>query len=399
MKKHTDFIISENEAGQAKRQNLLLDSGSRKVICSEYLLDHKFNNVFERVKNRKFRPFSNASAIKSSISLSIILNAIMLLGYIYNNNIVEPLGFRLLYMLLTDILLFYLLYIFNFKIILLNWKKSSKIWLAIFGSIFIAVAFSLIFSECTILIYPIISSQITVNFLFIANIIKDLIFVLIVLISTLLFYSVFQRQQTLLENEKLIAENIRIRYEVLKSQVDPHFLFNSLNTLDGLIGVDDDKAHNFVENISSVFRYTTNNKEIMHLDEELDFTESYAGLMKIRYGDNFQVQYNIEEKYRRYYIMPISLQLLVENAIKHNVISKKYSFIITIETTPNGTIRVINPIQLKQDAEPGTGIGLANLTERYKLLFQKEVIITITDVFCVEIPLIKQLENTKTNLL
>ena len=65
MKKHTDFIISENEAGQAKRQNLLLDSGSRKVICSEYLLDHKFNNVFERVKNRKFRPFSNASAMAS----------------------------------------------------------------------------------------------------------------------------------------------------------------------------------------------------------------------------------------------------------------------------------------------------------------------------------------------
>jgi LytS/YehU family sensor histidine kinase len=182
---------------------------------------------------------------------------------------------------------------------------------------------------------------------------------------------------------------------VLKNQVDPHFLFNSLNTLDGLIGMDDDRAHEYVQNLSQVFRYAIGNKEIARLDEELNFTESYALLMKIRYGENIQIQYNIEEKYRLWYIMPISLQLLVENAIKHNVISSKHPLVITIETTPNDSIRVLNAIQLKKEAEPGEGIGLANLTERYELLFQKEVSITITDIFSVEIPLIKELADTK----
>ena len=187
---------------------------------------------------------------------------------------------------------------------------------------------------------------------------------------------------------------------MLKKQVDPHFLFNTLNTLDGLIGIDVNKAHEYVQNLSQVFRYTIGNKEIMHLDEELDFTESYARLMKIRYGDNLQIKYNIDDKYRNYYIIPVSLQLLVENAIKHNVVSSKHPLLITIETTSNESIRVTNTIQPKSDVEHGEGIGLANLIERYELLFHKEVIITKTNIFCVEIPLNKQqldhpIKNTK----
>ena len=95
--------------------------------------------------------------------------------------------------------------------------------------------------------------------------------------------------------------------------------------------------------------------------------------------------------------MPFSLQLLVENAVKHNVISTKHPLVLTIETTANDTIRVQNVIQPKKEPEQGEGIGLANLRERYELLFQKEVMITITDLFTVEIPLIKELEDTKIN--
>jgi len=282
----------------------------------------------------------------------------------------------------------------NFKTILQNWKKSTMMWIICGGSLVISITFSLIISNFAINFLPAVPFP--ENLQILSNLFKDIIVYIIVLLSTFLFASLAERQKALLENEQLIVENIRIRYEVLKNQVDPHFLFNSLNTLDGLIGVDNDKAHEFVQNISSVFRYAIGNKEIMHLDEELDFTEAYASLMKIRYGENFQIRYNIEEKYRKYFIMPISLQLLVENAIKHNVISNKHSLIITIETTPNDTIRVLNNIQPKSEVEAGTGIGLANLTERYKLLFQKELSITQTDVFCVEIPLIKELETTKS---
>ena len=345
------------------------------------------------MKNRAFRPFTNTSAIRLSLTISILLNAVMLLGYAYNKDMGGINVFRLGYSFFSDFMLFYLLYMFNFKTIQLKWTKAAKMWTICGGSLVIAIALSLIFSNLAIRFLPPILFP--SNLQIMATLIKGFIVYVMVLLSTSLFYSADQRQQTLLENERLIAENIRIRYEVLKNQVDPHFLFNSLNTLDGLIGMDDEKAHEFVQNVSSVFRYAINNKEIMHLDEELDFTESYASLMKIRYGDNLQIQYHIDEKYRTYYIMPISLQLLVENAIKHNVISSKHPLIIKIETTPNDSIRVENAIQPKSTAESGAGIGLANLTERYELLFQKEVLITQTENFSVEIPLIKQLEPAK----
>jgi len=344
------------------------------------------------MRNRIYHPFTNRTAMIQSLLIGSLLNAIMFLGYIYVKEIDPAAGARFTYTSLTNIIVLYILYSFCFKAVKRKVKKPAKFLFIIVGAVFIAVILSFVFSEWYFMYVQ--YSQVLLSLFFITNLIKDLIIAIIVLLSTFLLYSVSERQQTMLENERLIADNIRIRYEVLKNQVDPHFLFNSLNTLDGLIGIDDEKAHDFVQNISSVFRYAINNKEIMHLDEELDFTESYASLMKIRYGDNFQIHYHIEEKYRTYYIMPISLQLLVENAIKHNVISNRHTLIITIETTPNDTIRVLNPIRLKQVAEPGSGIGLANLIERYQLLFQKEVIITQTDVFCVEIPLTKQLVST-----
>jgi two-component system, LytTR family, sensor kinase len=344
------------------------------------------------MKNKAFNPFTNKSAFTLSLFIGTILNAIMFLGYIYNiNESVDKL--RFIYTFPTNILVLYLLYIFSFNAIQKKWKKTARFWFTIIGTVVIAIPLSLILSECFALLMP--DNSIFLDKLFIANLIKDLIFVIIVLLSTFLLYTTSERQKTLLENEKLIADNIRIRYEVLKNQVDPHFLFNSLNTLDGLIGMDTDKAHEYVQHLSVVFRYAIGNKEIMQLDDELNFTESYAHLMKIRYGDNFKIQYNIANDYRTWYIMPISLQLLVENAIKHNIISTKYPLTVKIETTANDTIRVSNTIQAKNKAESGSGIGLSNLTERYRLLFQKEISITITDTFCVEIPLIKELENSK----
>lgn len=340
------------------------------------------------MKNRAYHPFTNKTALILSLIIGNILNAIMFLEYIQSKDIDPAARIRITYTFITNIVVLYLLYIFCFKAVQHKINKAKEFWYFIGGSLVITVLLSLALSKCYFLIEP--NDQALLNQYYTTNLIKNLIILIIAQLSTFLLYSVSERQQALLENEKLIAENIRIRYEVLKSQVDPHFLFNSLNTLNGLIAINTDKAQEFVQNLSLVFRYTVGNKEIMHLDEELDFTESYASLMKIRYGDNLQIQYNIEEKYLTHCIMPISLQLLVENAIKHNVISNKHPLIITIETTPSDTVRVLNNIQPKQKAEPGTGIGLANITERYKLLFQKEVYITQTDVFCVEIPLINQ---------
>lgn len=347
------------------------------------------------MRHGKVEPISNKTALRISISGSILISALMLLGVVYNKDFKLPNNFSLIHILLTNFIAFYLLFLFSFNIILKKWKKGIKFCTITFGSFLIMAILSVLFLESGYLLVQ--NSSIPFNIMIIANLVKDFIVVIIVLLTTLLIHSLNEHQQAVLENERLIAENIRIRYEVLKNQVDPHFLFNSLNTLDGLISLDQEKAHEYVQNLSSVFRYAIGNKEVLHLSEELEFTESYAGLMKIRYGENFQIQYRIDDKYRSWFVMPISLQLLVENATKHNIISTKYPLIVTIETTPNDTIRVINNIRLKTDADPGEGIGLANLTERYKLLFQKEIVITKAEDFCVEIPLIKELETAKSH--
>jgi LytS/YehU family sensor histidine kinase len=216
-----------------------------------------------------------------------------------------------------------------------------------------------------------------------------LVTALIACLLTQFLATLIHNQQISLENQRLIAENIRTRYEALKNQINPHFLFNSLNTLDGLIGFDDEKAHTYLQNLSSSFRYTIQNKEITTLKDELNFAETYASLMKIRYGDNLSIQYAVDEKYSDFLIMPISLQLLIENAVKHNVINDKHPLTIHIETTESDTIKVSNTIQPKINAETGEGVGLANLVERYNLLFHKEVLITQNGVFAVEIPLLQ----------
>lgn len=343
------------------------------------------------MRKTKILPFSRRSAFRLSITLSIILNAIIIIGYFSNKNNGFVDLWKLFFAFGANFILFFSLYTYNFNIIQRKTKRKRKFWIAFFGSVIIAAVVTLIFEKLRIILS--INFPIAHRILLVANFMTDLIIIIIVLLSTYLLNSIYEHQHTLLENEKLIAENIRIRYEVLKNQVDPHFLFNSLNTLDGLITIDTNRAHDYVQNLASVFRYAISNKEIMNLDEELNFTESYASLMRIRYGENLQIRYTIDDKYRIFYIMPISLQLLVENAIKHNVISNKQPLVIHIESTSNDTIKVWNVIQPKIDADSGEGIGLANLTERYNLLFQKEIIITSSDVFCVEIPLIKQLHT------
>jgi len=211
---------------------------------------------------------------------------------------------------------------------------------------------------------------------------QDVVFAFIVFIITIAI-------QSIVHGQKLVVENMRNRYEALKNQLDPHFLFNSLNTLDGLIGYDDDKAHNYLQNLSLTFRHTIQSKEIVKLNEELKFVEAYTYLMKIRYGDNFSIKYNINDKYREYLILHISLQLLVENVIKHNTINDKNPLKVLIETTSEDTIKVINNINPRLDEATSSGIGLNNLAERYMMIFNKKMkIVKTVDTFCVEVPLV-----------
>ena len=191
------------------------------------------------------------------------------------------------------------------------------------------------------------------------------------------------------ENETLRAENMASRYEALENQMDPHFLFNSLNTLKSLIDVDVDKAGDFVHQLSTVLRYTLKNEEVVTLAQELDCVRPYCQMMKIRYGDNLLFDHHIDhEKYDSYYVLPLSIQGLVENAIKHNVISTKQPLTINIMTDDDNHLIVSNKIQPKIGKEEGTGIGLANLAERYRIKWDENVeIFDDGTIFRVTLPL------------
>lgn len=349
-----------------------------------------FDQEVLRKKIEQISPFSKRMAMRLSVNIGLIINVILAVGYSYNGKILLNNMAVVIPAALSTILLFYILFRYNFYVIQIPNQKRIKFFIRsnVFSFLF-AIGFSLFISYIMTLCVDLETGK---QMFISITLMKDLMTSLIVQLITFLIFSLYQNQQSILKNQKLIAENIRTRYEVLKNQVDPHFLFNSLNTLDGLISMDTERAHDYVQNLSAVFRYAIGNKSIIQLNDELEFTHSYVELMKIRYGESLQVHFNVDEKYMRWYVMPISLQLLVENAIKHNVVSRKQPLSITIETGDDDSLRVWNQVQPKKEEEAGEGIGLANLAERYKLLFEKEIEVASSEVFSVKIPLIETLD-------
>lgn len=202
-------------------------------------------------------------------------------------------------------------------------------------------------------------------------------------------------------NEQLKNQQIKTQYEVLQNQMSPHFLFNSLNTLASIIPDDPDAAVNFTEKLSEVYRYilTNKDKELVELKDELDFVKSFIFLLSIRYPNNLKVEFAIEEKYSKLTIPPMTLQMLVENAIKHNVVSKSRPLHISIYIENGKSLVVKNNLQLKDSAEKSTKTGLENIKKRYLLLGGKQVdIITSAANFMVAVPLIDLLEEKDITL-
>jgi uncharacterized membrane-anchored protein YhcB (DUF1043 family)/putative flippase GtrA len=203
---------------------------------------------------------------------------------------------------------------------------------------------------------------------------------------------IFQKQTITLENEELKREALQSQYESLKNQLSPHFLFNSLTALKILIKDSPDTAQNYVNSLSRALRYTlkSNEKQLVTLKEEMEFMESYLFLIRMRFGNNLSVVTAIDEKLMSYNLPPLTIQTLVENAIKHNEISKQHPLGINIMTTEGETLIIVNDFQEKITAEEGTGIGLINLSKQFQLLVSKEIVIRKEkNKFSVEVPLIR----------
>jgi two-component system, LytTR family, sensor kinase len=193
------------------------------------------------------------------------------------------------------------------------------------------------------------------------------------------------------QTEALAKETIISQFEVLKSQVDPHFLFNSLNTLAALIDEENEPAQKYLEQLSDVYRYVliSKDKTTVTLAEELAFLESYIYLNKTRFRDNLVVENSISAEYHKYMVAPLTLQMLVENAIKHNIISKEKPLTIRLSPGENEYISVENNIQEKTTMEKSTKVGLQNIINRYNFLTSKRIeILNNSELFTVRIPLL-----------
>lgn len=205
--------------------------------------------------------------------------------------------------------------------------------------------------------------------------------------SIVFFYVMWQK--SVKKEQKLREENLKYKYQNLKSQVNPHFLFNSLNTLSEIVYEDAVKADNYIQKLSGIYRYILENEEtdLIPLDKEIEFVKQYFSLQKDRNNDKIMLEIDFEDPHR-YKIIPVSLQVLVENALKHNSMSQENPLKIKIYSS-NGYVVVSNIIQKKSIFETSPQTGLSNLKERVNLIMGKELIVSKeNNHFLVKLPVI-----------
>lgn len=192
--------------------------------------------------------------------------------------------------------------------------------------------------------------------------------------------------------QKLIAKSANAQFESLKNQLDPHFLFNSLNVLSSLIDENPNQAQRFTASMSKIYRYVLEqkDKELVTVAEEIEFAKTYCNLLKTRFEDSVSFEFKVNETDLKSYVVPLSLQLLLENCIKHNFATSTKPLHIKIYSE-NGFLFIENNLQEREQMKESAGIGLSNIVQRYSLLTKQNVFIEKSeDFFKVKIPMLNQ---------
>ena len=222
---------------------------------------------------------------------------------------------------------------------------------------------------------------------------KLLLFILVIVMLGLialaknLLYKI-QIQEDIEEKQRLLKQNLQNELAALKNQINPHFLFNSLNSLNSLIK-ENNEATTFVNQLSYMYRYIlqSGNRDLVSIKEELKFIDSYVFLINSRYRDKFSIDMTVDDSIHHIMIPVLALQLLVENAVKHNEISNKNRLKVKVFNTKEFLI-VENRIKLRSTFVDSTGQGLANINKRYILLTGKSILISNeNDIFSVKMPI------------
>ncbi len=194
-----------------------------------------------------------------------------------------------------------------------------------------------------------------------------------------------------MEAEELKRISAQAELQLVKNQINPHFLFNNLNVLAALILKNNEEANKFIEEFSKVYRYILNNhdKELVDVKTELDFIKPYIFLLQKRFTEGLEVTVNVPQAYDKFYLIPASLQMLIENAIKHNIVSRGKPLHIDVHINGNNSIVVTNNLQLRESVDNSTKVGLNNIIKRYWLVSGQNVDVNKDNgAFTVALPLI-----------
>lgn len=195
--------------------------------------------------------------------------------------------------------------------------------------------------------------------------------------------------------QKLIAKSANAQFESLKNQLDPHFLFNSLNVLSSLIDENPSQAQKFTASMSKIYRYVLEqkDKELVTIEDEIEFAKTYCDLLKTRFEDSVNFIFDVKNEDLRRFVVPLSLQLLLENCIKHNLATSSKPLLIKI-FTEGDTLCIENNLQIREQMKESAGIGLSNIVQRYSLLTNKNVFIEKSeDYFKVKLPVLSEKPN------
>lgn len=273
----------------------------------------------------------------------------------------------------------------------ISWFKTP-IKRMVIGLGLMVVYSSIAVTVLTFIFFVLIFKQ-ELNEEFIASVRESVFYSIIFSTIIMLFFTargfLLSWRQTAINVEKIKREHISSQYEALKNQVNPHFLFNSLNALSSLVYENPDSAVEFINRLSDVYRYVldSKDKEVVSLEEELSFVNAYSFLLKTRFEENIVI--NIDNEHPAGFVPPMSIQMLLENAVKHNEISNAHPMNIDISYKEE-YIYLRNNLKLKDQHADISGIGLENIKSRYSILTDRSVQIVKTDhEFVVGLPILQ----------
>jgi LytS/YehU family sensor histidine kinase len=247
-----------------------------------------------------------------------------------------------------------------------SYKETAKRFLFCLSATIITTSLFLIVCIWGYQLIPVLTYPVTINLV----ITFLLVGIIINIVSSSIheaFYTFGKFRETLVETERLKKEHLQQQFDSLKSQVNPHFLFNTLSSLSALVTEDADKADDFLNHMSRVYRYMlrSNHQEWVTLQQEMVFIHSYYQLLKTRYGNSICLQMEVDEKYTTHTLPPLTLQLLLDNAIKHNTTTKEQPLQIRIATENTNILTVKNSLQKKNQSLQHHAVGLKSLAAKF----------------------------------